>query len=53
MTIENRLDKVLNKVETETSVSYPINAIKEAVVNAFYHKLWKAISYAKSAPEVQ
>lgn len=42
MTIENMLDKVSNKVETETSVSYPINAIKEAVVNAFYHKLWKA-----------
>lgn len=51
MTIENMLDKVSNKVETETSVSYPINAIKEAVVNAFYHKLWKAFHnrcYAKS-----
>lgn len=38
LAIENRIDKVSNQVETVTSTSYPINAIKEAVVNAFYHR---------------
>ena len=38
MVIENRIDKISGQVESVTTTSYPVIAIKEAVVNAFYHR---------------
>lgn len=38
LAIESIVDKIPNQMETVTSISYPYNALEEAVVNAFYHR---------------
>ena len=41
MAIENRIDKISGQIESKTTTSYPENAIKEVLVNAFYHRDYK------------
>ena len=42
LVIEEMVTKVNYQMEAIRRFNYPYQALEEAVVNAFYHKLWKA-----------
>lgn len=44
--LEEKVVKIRGQAEAERYFNYPYNALEEAVVNAIFHKLWKAFHKA-------